>query len=80
MFLEKCLPNVSDDLGSSQSGNSPNLSVSEWIQNGIIQDDQNSDKSSSSQKHLLSNDSSLNTVIIIKKKLELEQIEIKKIL
>jgi hypothetical protein len=78
IYSEKCLPNVSDDLGSSQSGNSPNLSVSEWIQNGIIQDDQNSDKSSSSQKHLLSNDSSLNTVII--KKVRIRIIGIIKIL
>lgn len=62
--LEKCLPNVIDDIGSNQSGNSPNLSVSEWVNNGIMHDDQNSDKSSSSQKHLLSTDNSLNMVNI----------------
>ncbi len=65
-FKEKCLPNVMDDNSSRQSGNSPNLSVSEWVAKGVIHDsDQNSDKSSSSQKNLLSNDHSLNTNIAI---------------
>lgn len=60
---ENTLPNVSDDISSNQSGNSPNLSVSEWVANGLLHDDRNSDKSSSSQKNLISNECSLNTVI-----------------
>ena len=56
------MPNVSDDCSSSnQSGNSPNLSVSDWADTCVMHDDQNSDKSSSSQKNLLSsNEHSLN--------------------
>jgi len=59
-LLKKSLPNVNDDTSSQQSGTSPNLSVSDWVPSSH-HDDQSSDKSSSSQKHLLSHEHSMST-------------------